>query len=244
MTDLLARVAAGWIPSPGTAVRLTPPFVVYAAVAARWVGRLRTGRGIRAPYTRKIYHFVIFTAAGGVQLLWGRPAAVLFGTVVAAWVLWAVARGDGHPLYEALARPSDEPRRGLFVVVPLVATVAGGVLANLLFPARAAVGYLVCGWGDAIAEPVGVRWGRHSYRVPTLAGVPAERTLEGSAAAAAVGVLAAVGGLWYAGVPTGTAVAAGAAAGLVGAAVEAVSHHGVDNFTIQLAAAGTAALVA
>jgi len=38
------------------------------------------------------------------------------------------------------------------------------------------------GWGDAVGEPVGTRFGRHPYRVPSLAGVPATRTLEGSLA--------------------------------------------------------------
>jgi hypothetical protein len=38
--------------------------------------------------------------------------------------------------------------------------------------------------------------------------------------------------------------AAAFAAGAAGAIVEAVSNHGLDNLTVQLAAAGAAALVA
>lgn len=243
MPEPLARLAAEWLPSPATAAVLTPPFVAFAAAVASGVGRLRTRRGIRTPYTRKIFHFVVFTAAGAAQLAWGRPAAVLLGIVVGAWVLYGVARGDGYPFYEALARPSDEPRRGLFVVLPLAATAVGGVAANLLFPAHAVVGYLVCGWGDAVGEPVGVRWGRHTYHVPTLAGVPAERSLEGSAAVALAGTLAAIGGLGLAGSSPQGAAVGGLACGVAGAVVESVSHHGLDNVTIQLAAAGTAALV-
>lgn len=239
-----ARLAAEWIPSPAVAALLAPPSALYTVAAGWWVGRLRTRRDVRTPYTRKIFHFLIFTAAGAAQLGWGRPGAVLFGTVAAGWILYAVVRGDGYPFYEALARPSDEPRRGLFVVAPLVATAVGGVVSNLLFPAHAVVGYLVCGWGDAVGEPVGVRWGRHPYRVPTLAGVPAQRSLEGSAAVAAAGTLAAIAGLWLGGGTGARAVAGGLACGLAGAAVEAVSHHGLDNVAIQVAAAGTAALVA
>lgn len=240
MPEALARLASAWMPSPATVAVVAPLSAVCSAAAAALVGRLRTRQGIRTPYTRKIFHFLIFTAAGGAHLAWGRPGAVVFGTVVAGWVLHAVWRGDGHAFYEALARPSDAPRRGLFVVVPLGATAVGGVAANLLFPVHAVVGYLVCGWGDAVGEPVGVRWGRHPYRVPTLAGVPAERTLEGSAAVAGAGALAAAAGLWLSGRPPGTAASVGLACGAVGAAVEAASHHGLDNVTIQVAAAATA----
>ncbi len=35
----------------------------------------------------------------------------------------------------------------------------------------------------------------------------------------------------------------GAAAGVAGAAVEAISNHGLDNFTVQVAAAGVALLL-
>ena len=122
----------------------------------------------------------------------------------------------------------------------LATTAVGGLSANLLFGAAAPIGYLVAGWGDAIAEPVGARWGRHRYRVPSIAGVPATRSLEGSAAVLCVGSLAAFVGLGLAGVPTPFALAVAAACGAAGAIVEAASNHGLDNLTVQLAAAGTA----
>ena len=40
-----------------------------------------------------------------------------------------------------------------------------------------------------------------------------------------------------------SALLAGAACGLAGAIVEAFSSHGLDNFTVQVAAAGVAALL-
>src|SRR5690606_11252358 len=153
-------------------------------------------RGVRTAYTRKVFHFTIFAAASVIQLVSGLGGVVVFGTIVALIVLFAVWRGDEHPFYEALARPNDAPRRTLFIVVPLVTTALGGVLSNLLFPAYAWAGYLVAGWGDAVGEPVGSRWGRHRYRVPSLAGVAATRSWEGSAAVLLVGALAAtLGGL-------------------------------------------------
>lgn len=164
--------------------------------------------------------------------------------MVALHVLYAVARGAGHPFFEALARPSDAPRRGLFVLLPLGATAAGGILSNLLFPATAEVGYLACGWGDAVGEPVGVRWGRHEYAVPSVAGVPAVRSLEGSTAVAVAGGAASGLGLAAAGTPAATAALGAAALGVVTAGVEAISHHGLDNLTLQVAVAGAASLLA
>src|ERR1700730_8968474 len=86
------------------------------------------------PYTRKVFHFMIFTMASIIQLSWRLPGVIVFGCVVALIVLYAVWRGDGHPLYEALARPTDAPRRTLFVVVPLFTTITGGLASNALFP--------------------------------------------------------------------------------------------------------------
>jgi len=222
------------------ALTLAPIFLA-AALAAGWLaGYLRVSVGVRTPYTRKVFHFLIFTMASVVQLTKGLSAVMLFGSVVALVVLYAVARGDGHPLYEALARPSDAPRRTLFVLVPLATTALGGLLANVFFGPTAFLGYLVGGWGDAVGEPVGTAWGRHRYTVPSLAGVPATRSLEGSAAVLVAGSMAASLGLAFTGVAPVQALAVGSCCGAVGAVVEAVSHHGTDNLTIQLAASGTA----
>ena len=125
-------------------------------------------------------------------------------------------------------------------MIPLVTTAVGGLASNLLFPQFAFVGYLVCGWGDALGEPVGARWGRHDYRVPSLAGVRAHRTLEGSAAVCIGGAVAAATGLAIFGLPATTAIAVGVGCGVFGAAVEAISNHGLDNLTIQIAASAAA----
>jgi phytol kinase len=201
---------------------------------------LRVKRRWRVGYTRKLFHFFIFTAAGLLQLRWGLPVVVVFGTAISLLVLWAVYRGPKSPFYLALARPSDAPKERLFILIPLLTTAVGGVLANLFFGQWAAIGYLVGGWGDAIGEPVGSRWGRHRYNVPSMAGVAATRSLEGSAAVFVVSAGVAFLGLQAQGVPLHTAIPwalliAGAATG-----VEAISTHGLDNLTIQLAAAGTA----
>jgi len=237
-----AAALARALPDARMVLVLGPPLLVFALCAAGFAGWLRARRGVRTAYTRKIFHFLIFTTASVLQAVVGLPAVALFGGLVSSIVLYAVWRGDGFPFYEALARPTDAPRRSFFILVPLVTTALGGVLANLFFPHYAYLGYLVGGWGDAVGEPVGSRFGRHRYAVPSLAGVRATRSLEGSAAVTATGAAAAILALLAGGVALPSALAVGLGCGVAGGLVEAVSSHGLDNLTVQLVAAATAAL--
>lgn len=215
---------------------MTLPVAVFA-LAVGIVGALSVAvlrdRGVRVAYTRKIFHFLIFTSAAGVHAVWSVPGTVVFGSVISGMVLAAVLKGEGHPFYEALARETDRPHRTLFILVPLATTAIGGLASALLAGPFAIVGYLAAGWGDAVGEPVGARWGRHPYKVPSLAGVPATRTLEGSAAVFMVASVAS--GLGLASVGFGASVWwAGPVCGAAAAAVEAVSNHGLDNLTVQI----------
>jgi phytol kinase len=79
--------------------------------------------------------------------------------------------------------------------------------------------------------------------VPSLAGVRAQRSIEGSAAVLVTGAVAAMIGFRTAGISLPSAIIVGLACGAAGALVEAVSTHGLDNFTTQVAAAATAALL-
>jgi phytol kinase len=231
------------LPSFHTLLIVAPIAILYAAATGALVGWLRCLRNVRTAYTRKIFHFAIFTMATVVHLIWKLPGVTVLGIVTTLVVLFAVWRGNGFPLYEALARPTDAPHRTLFIIVPLLTTMIGGIATNTLFASYAFIGYLVCGWGDAVGEPVGSRWGRHRYRVPSLGGVPAQRSLEGSAAVFLTGAIAAMVGLYAYGQPLDHAIIIGMVCGLAGALVEAVSTHGLDNLTTQLAAAAVAWLL-
>lgn len=193
-------------------------------------------RGMRVAYTRKIFHFGVFTGAALVHAWAGLPGTNAYGVGVAALVLVAVARGDGSGLYRALARDTDRPRRTLFIVVPLVTTAVGGLLSAMVAGPLAAVGYLVAGWGDAIGEPAGARWGRHRYSVPSLGGVAATRTWEGSAAVLVASWLAAWVAFTALGVAGPAALGVAAAVAVGSTAVEALSPHGTDNLTVQFGA--------
>lgn len=245
--EALAAQLPAWLrdftPSTTELVAGAPIALLYAAAAAALVGWLRIQRGVRAPYTRKIFHFIIISAAGVVQLVWGLSGVVVFGSVTAAVVVVGILKGSGFPFYEALARPTDAPHRTFFIVVPLITTALGGVISNLLFSAFAPVGYMVTGWGDAVGEPVGTRWGKHRYQVPSLAGVRATRSLEGSGAVLFVGTAAAAAVLLGLGFTLPLALGVGLACGAAGAAVEAFSSHGLDNLTVQVAASFVAWLL-
>lgn len=223
--------------------QLGPWLLLYGLGAAWLSGWLRTEKNVRVPYTRKIFHFLIIPVAAIVQVYWGLGGTVVYGTLVSTIVLVAVCWEDGLPFYEALARPKDAPRQSLFIIVPLVMTGLGGVLSNLFFGSMSTVGYWVCGFGDAVGEPVGARYGDHPYEVPSMAGIPAERTLEGSAAVFIAGSFAAILALFLGGHEPATAFQVGIACGAVSCVTEAFSNHGLDNLTLQLAGSGTAFLL-
>lgn len=233
------------LPPPATLWWLGPLVAAFVVATGFLCGWLRVRRGVRAGDTRKIFHFAIFTTATLLAITTGVAGANLIGGLVAVYVAWILWLGDGHLLYEGLARPTDRPRRSLYIVLPFFATAAGGILSSLIFGPFAIVGYAVTGCGDAIAEPVGIRFGKHRYRVPGLGtGVVSERSLEGSASVFVASAIAALAVLslpgFLAGEPWGRRLAIAAAVAAVATGVEAISHHGLDNLTIQLVASGTA----
>ncbi len=238
LPGLVQRFIQRGIPDLFMLLILTPMLVLYAALSAALAGWFRSAKNVRTPYTRKIFHLFIFTMASVLQFTLGLSAVILFGSVVALAVLYAVYRGDGFPFYEAMARPTDAPHRTLFIIIPLLTTAVGGVLANLFFPNFSYIGYLVGGWGDAVGEPVGARWGKHKYTVPSLAGVRATRSVEGSTAVFLLGALVALVGLLAGGYSFAHSLTVALATALAATAVEAISNHGLDNLTIQLVASG------
>lgn len=239
MAALEDFIIEAW-PEPREWLIYIPVAILIAWPASRFAGWLKTKKNWRTAYTRKVFHFIIFTGASILQLYAGLSAVVIFGLITSLFVLTAVAKGDSSPFYLALARPGDAPKEKLFILVPLLTTALGGVLANLFFGSMAGIGYLVGGWGDAVGEPVGSRWGRHRYKVLSLAGVKATRSLEGSAAVWATGSLVASLGFLAIGISPQQAAIYGLVCGTGGMLVEAVSSHGLDNLTMQLAASGIA----
>lgn len=236
---LLAR----FLPEPHLAALLFPLLALYSIGAAYLVGYIKHRYQIKTAYTRKIFHFCIFSLAGVLHIVFGSGIVSLFGVITVGIVLYGVFRGAGCSFYDAIARPKDAPRQSFFVLVPLFTTALGGIGSVLLFPQFAYIGYFVGGWGDAIGEPAGALWGKHPYKVSSPLGVKATRTLEGSAAVLLISILVAALALLASGYGGMQVITTALAVGCCVALVEAVSTHGFDNLTIQIAASGIAWLL-
>ncbi len=235
LTDFIHRAT----PAPLLTITITPFLILYTWFSAAFSGYVKR-RGVHTGYTRKIFHFLIFAMASFLQYYYGLSMVVVFGIIVSIAVLYTAWRGKPNPFYTAMARETDFPHEKRFIVIPLITTGVGGILTNLFFPSFSYIGFLVGGAGDAIGEPVGKRWGKHEYRVPSLFGVGATRSLEGSIAVLLVSFGFALFGLITLGFSVGISLYTASVVAVVTTLTEAVSHHGLDNLTIQVVAAGTA----
>ena len=218
------------------AIAIGGPIGLTWSFACLWfAGRLKQN-GMRTGYTRKIFHFLIFSTVAMLQWRFGTSAVCLFGGMCTLVVFFAVWRGPGNMLFEAMARDKDEPHRTFFILVPYFTTLIGGLVSNILFGSIAVAGYLVTGLGDAIGEPAGTMFGKHHYRVRSLSSVPATRSVEGSTAVFIMSVIAL--GVASAVSPYIILPALGVLKLLFIAAActlaEALSPHGWDNATMQV----------
>jgi phytol kinase len=237
---MIKDLILGFIPPFPQLVYFCFVSTVAIVVSGVLAGALKKYARWKTGYTRKTLHFLIFFTAVGLHIWGGMPAVNILGLGMGIFVLYSVLAGDGNFFFESMAREKDYPRRGYFIVVPYLTTAAGGLISNMLFGASAIMGYALCGAADAIAEPVGVRFGKHKYRVPSLRKVKvAERSLEGSLSVFAVSlVLSVLFFVYLYQSPLTKALIASLILSVVLTLVEAVSFHGADNFTIQVAASG------
>ncbi len=93
MEEVLVPMLGRWIhpflPSPSLVLLLTPLAWAYALAASRLAGWLHVRGGVRTPYTRKVFHFSIFTVASIIQFVYGPPGVAIYGSVVSLRVLYA-----------------------------------------------------------------------------------------------------------------------------------------------------------
>jgi phytol kinase len=229
MSTLIQRFA-GFFPDASTILAVTPIALLWSALAAVVVARLRR-RGMRVPYTRKLFHFAIFTAATVVQLVWGLPG-VASSAVVSAGAA-AVLRGGGHPTRRWPAPDQPPHLRSSRCSPPRSAVVWPTCCSGLR-----CVGYLggwetrsgtgLARWGGALSSAV--HGGRKCHAQP-----------EGS-----VAVLSRDPGrlIGLPGQPTAAGSCGDGGRGRRGQRlVEAVSTHGLDNLTVQVTASAAAWLV-
>lgn len=234
--DRYVQFLAENFPTP-LEILLWEPIWLFWAGGCLWLaGILKRDRHLKTGYTRKIFHFLIFTSVTAIQAVWDIRMVCLFGAATSLVILYAVVRGSGNLLYEALAREKDAPHRTYYILAPYCATLIGGLTSNAFFGDAALVGYLVAGLGDAIGEPVGTRFGKHTYRVPALRGVPSTRSFEGSAAVLLMSALAVA--LAFAISPELTfrskTILLIPGIALCSALLEAAAPHGWDNAILQI----------
>jgi phytol kinase len=213
-----------------------PIGVLWSYLCLHFAGYLKQGRGYKTGYTRKTFHFLVFTSVIIIQMVWDTTAVCLFGGACTLVIFYTIRKGSGNRLYEAIAREKDEPHRTHYIIIPYFATLIGGLASNILFGPIAVVGYLVTGLGDAVGEPIGTKFGRHTYKVPSLTSVKAIRSWEGSVAVFLTSVVAIIISISL--LPdlnfVNNSLVLVPLLGLVSVGVEGVSPHGWDNATMQI----------
>ena len=213
------------------------PFLFCAYFYLWFAGWLKTKKQVRTGYTRKTFHILVFMSVAVLNLIGSLPIVCLFGGMTTLVVAYAIIRGKGNPLYEAMARETDAPYRTYYIIVPYFATLIGGILSNMLVGPIAIVGYLVGGLGDAAGEPIGTRWGKNRYTPPTFSSFKSTRSLEGSFGVFLVSILAIIIAVSFTpqlhfSLKAVVMIPLIATASML---LEAVSPHGWDNATMQIA---------
>ena len=130
---------------------------------------------------------------------------------------------------EGIARESDQPNDILYVILPILCTMiwlGGGwkfFNRSIMF-----IGTMCVAVGDAIAEPVGVKFGKHKYDVYSLTGKKSQRSIEGSLS---VFIMCAI--IIF--LSTNSLILA-LSVGIFISLVEGLSPRGTDNLTVPIAA--------
>ncbi len=157
-----------------------PLGLLWATLCLFISGWLKKRKGLKTGYTRKVFHILIFSSVATLHLAGGTAWVCLFGGMTTLVIFYAVVRGPGNFFYEAIAREKDAPHRTYYIVAPYFATLIGGLASNIILGQMAVIGYLVTGLGDAVGEPVGTRFGKHTYKVFSVSGAHSTRSYEGS----------------------------------------------------------------
>lgn len=221
-----------------------PISLLWSFIALYIAGICKTIFHCKTGYTRKLFHFLIFGTAFIYQQYLGLQGVFILGWSVTLVLIFICIKGDGNLMYEALAREKDAPHRTKYIVYSYLATFIGGVLSNIFFGSFAVFGYAITGIADAVAEPIGTRFGKHHYPVFSIhAKKTSHRSIEGSifvwlATAIIYWMLIT---LFYPLVPV--SVLQIIAISFICMLAEAISPSGFDNLLLQLIASGLATVL-
>lgn len=163
-------------------------------VASYSLGRLVLEHGWPVGYTRKILAVTLYATPFVTGYWWSAGLTWWTITLAAGINLLCVGllserfRSRSTVLataFAAIDRPEDRPFTLIWLITAIAATWAVVMLWHATLPMHPAflmIAFFVSGIGDALAEPVGLRFGRHTYTVRALGTARLyTRSLEGSA---------------------------------------------------------------
>lgn len=218
-------------------------------------GYLKLTHGMPIGYTRKLNHaFTLILAA-----VWFLPLPIelaranfrVAGTILMLLILivcYAPRSGPLRLMFYGYAREKDAPHEAFHVWFSFGMGLAALLLVDGFFNDRLilATSALLLGVGDALGEPIGMRFGKHRYSVGGILSTRRSvRTFEGSAAVLIGSFVTALLCLQLLGTRLNPAwmIPSAAILAVVVAVIEAFTPHGLDNFTIPLGAAFTLSLL-
>lgn len=222
---------------------LFPISILWSFIALFIAGNCKKKLNWKTGYTRKLFHFLIFISAFFYQKYLGLAGVFILGWSVTIVLIYACLKGNGNLFYEALAREKDAPFRTKYIVYSYLATFIGGVLANLFFGKFAIFGYAITGIADAIAEPIGTKFGKHQYRVFSFDKTKISfRSIEGSLAVFVVSYAIYFFAILFTQSVFPTTYFIVFVMALVCTITEAFSPSGFDNMLLQIVGAFLASL--
>lgn len=207
---------SGWVRVPSIFVRNNSDMITaffmstIIKLISFWVIAFATGnlvlhKNVRVNYTRKINHFALFFLPLYIDRLFPFSGSILFtaiGVIVGllSLVLFIYPIRSRihvvHVMFLSIDRPEDRPHTlkwlstqiaaGYIVIIPMILLFLQSGYSGLIF-----IPIVINGIGDGLAEPVGIRFGRHEYKTYALFSKRKYvRTLEGSSCVFIVSIIA------------------------------------------------------
>ncbi len=178
---------------------------VFIHVIAFLEGLLVLNCGWRVNYTRKINHFFVFFSPYLLKIFFPYQENLKTQIIIAlvglsTLIIYLKPIRERIPLvatmFAAFDRPEDRPHTLKWLFTQYLATYAVAVPLWLLFDKTGhteaiPIIILINAIGDGLAEPIGITWGKHKYKVKALfTNKLYERSLQGSACVFATAVIA------------------------------------------------------
>lgn len=213
-------------------------FIIFFALSLSMICGiflLKKKTGISVSVVRKIFHIMVFFSAWFIQVFFGFYVLCVYGFAMSLSVVIALLTSDRDHFLMAISSNCKTCELPICSFkMPFMATLAGGLLANLISAQYAPIGYLVVGFGDAFGALIGQRFGKHSYEIDLRGMGYISKTLEGSIAVLLVSFLVTTFGLFFLNFNLSIILIAAGSIGICAAVVEALSPCGIDNFLLQI----------